>query len=489
MNIGYMQNQEKSLVHGLRQLLIHDLYSALPELNPDYKIQSDEPAESQSLSSEDEKEVKREKRSIGAIFSSVLPGLITLAVESLTSWIKGKQQRRINQAVDTMRKTQSEVKNTLFQYQDDFLMFGKYSVKSLKTVIDTLNSLHDKQTKLEKLVTTKLFTEVKHAGDALDYSVEMQLFLGLAKEEHVTKYKEVDSAGRQLLDVIAILFQRRLPRSLFPDQGLKGILTEVDKMVKKNYPDYELAANHISHYRDMELVTFSVDRVTHSLIVSFPVFIKDFKQPPLPLFEIETVPVPIPDKNRQADSYSQVRIHKSYIAACMDYYIQIRMTEMCMCKSIGYIYYCEELFVVKHKSKHSCASTIFYELGPQQVIKNCRFDYMYSATVPPVILDGGRDVLLENFHGPRSLKCTSINGGLAKPLPEHTYAVVNREFLCNCPLDLEHVSVLRQLNSCNKDRSSKLVMQFHININFWELFRKRSPQVAELVQPQFTDHR
>ena len=31
-------------------------------------------------------------------------------------------------------------------------------------------------------------------------------------------------------------------------------------------------------------------------------------------------------------------------------------------------------------------------------------------------------------------------------------------------------------------------MQFHINIAFWELLRKRSPQVAELVQSQFTDH-
>ena len=65
---------------------------------------------------------------------------------------------------------------------------------------------------------------------------------------------------------------------------------------------------------------------------------------------------------------------------------------------------------------------------------------MYNATMPPVILDEGRDVLLANFHVPRSLKCTSINGGLAKPA-EHTYAVVNREFLCDCQLDLEHASV------------------------------------------------
>ena len=488
--IKYMQNQQKSLVHGLRQLLIHDLYAALPELNPDYEVQNDNPGiHPPSLSEEEENELNREKRGIGAIFSSVLPGLITLAVESLTSWIKGKQQNRINQAVDKMRKTEAEVKNTLTQYQDDFLMYGKYNVESLKKVIDTVNLLHDRQTEIEKLVTTRVFTEAKHVGDALDYSVELNLFLELAQEEHVTKYKEVYKAGRELLDAIAVLSQRRLPRSLFPDQRLKDILMQVDKMIKMSYPDYELAASHISHYRDMELVTFSVDRVAHSLIVTFPIFIKDFKQPPLSLFEIETVPVPIPDKNRQADSYSQVRIQKDYIAAGMDYYIQIRMTEMLMCKSIGYIYYCEELFVVKHKSKHSCASAIFYELGPPQVIKNCRFDYMYNETVPPVILDGGKDILLANFQGPRSLKCTSINGGLAKPAPEHTYAVVDREFLCDCQLDLEHASVLRQLSSCGKERNSKLIMQFHINIAFWELLRKRSPKTAQLVQPEYTDHR
>ena len=517
-----------------------------------------------------------------------------------------------------MRKTESDVKNTLTQYQEDFLMYGKYSVESLNKVIDTLNSLHNKQTELEKLVTTKMFTEVESIGDALDYSVELQLFLAMAQEEHVTEYKEVYKAKKELLDAIAILSQRRLPRSLaqvdkmvrlrypdyelaanhishyrdmelvtfsvdrithslvvtfpvfvkdykqpplslfeietvpvpipdrnrqadsysqvriqkdyiaagmdyyiqirmtemlmcksiryiyyceellsqrrlprslFPDQRIEGILAQVDKMVRLRYPDYELAANHISHYRDMELVTFSVDRITHSLVVTFPVFVKDYKQPPLSLFEIETVPVPIPDRNRQADSYSQVRIQKDYIAAGMDYYIQIRMTEMLMCKSIRYIYYCEELFVVKHKSKHSCASAIFYELGPSQVIKNCKFDYMYNETVPPIILDGGKDILLANFQGPRSLKCTSVNGGLAKPAPEHTYEVVDREFLCDCQLDLEHASVLRQLSSCNRERSSKLVMQFHVNIAFWELLRERSPQTAELVQPKFTDHR
>ena len=237
----------------------------------------------------------------------------------------------------------------------------------------------------------------------------------------------------------------------------------------------------------MKMVTFAVDQEAHSLIVTFPAFIKNYKQPPLSLYEVETVPVPIIDNNVKANSYSQVRIEKSYIAAGTDYYIQLRISELLMCKSIRHIYYCEELFVIKHKSRHSCVSAIFYNLGPATVTKNCKFDYYYNTTVPPVILDGGRDVLLANFHGPRALKCSSVNGGLSKPAPEIIYAVVNREFLCDCQLDLEHASVLRQLSSCANSSGSKMHMEFTINLAFWEMFKKRSPNSASNIQPQYVE--
>ena len=235
------------------------------------------------------------------------------------------------------------------------------------------------------------------------------------------------------------------------------------------------------------MVTFAVDQQTHSLIVTFPAFIKNYKQPPLSLYEVETVPVPIIDKNVKANSYSQVRIEKSYVAAGTDYYIQLRISELLMCKSIRHIYYCEELFVIKHKSRHSCVSATFYNLGSATITKNCKFDYYYNITVPPVILDGGRDVLLANFHGPRSLKCSSVNGGLARPAPENTYAVVNREFLCDYQLDLEHASVLRQLSSCSKSSTSKMYMKFTINLAFWEMLKKRSPNSASNIQPKYSE--
>ena len=85
---------------------------------------------------------------------------------------------------------------------------------------------------------------------------------------------------------------------------------------------------------------------------------KNYKQPPLSLCEVETVPVPTLDKNVKANSYSEVRIEKGHVAAGTDHNIQLRLYELLMCKSTRHIYYCEELFVIK-QSRHSCISTIF----------------------------------------------------------------------------------------------------------------------------------
>ena len=130
--------------------------------------------------------VNKVKKGLGAVILSAIPGLITLAAESLSSWIKGKQNHWIDDAVTIMRRSNFELK----QYKDDFLMYGKYSAESLNDVIKTVNALHQKNTRLERLVVDHKFGEV----------------------------------GKDLLDCIAILNQRRLPKGLFSDDQLRQIL-------------------------------------------------------------------------------------------------------------------------------------------------------------------------------------------------------------------------------------------------------------------------
>ena len=194
----------------------------------------------------------------------------------------------------------------------------------------------------------------------MKFGFNLQMYMKVSDDEHVKQLQVLEHSSKEVIRGITVLSQGRLPQEFFSDSQLKDILSEVQKMVQKGHPNYALAAEHISHYRDMKLVTFAVDQQTHSLIVTFPVFIQDFRRPPLSLFEIETVPVPIPDENAKADSYSQVQVIKPYIAVGMEYYIELRMTEMIMCRSIRFTYYCEELFVVKHKSAYGCSSMPYF---------------------------------------------------------------------------------------------------------------------------------
>ena len=213
-------------------------------------------------------------------------------------------------------------------------MYGRYNLNSLKGIINTINALHDRQSYYEWAVKQREFNFRKTDIVEVNYNFDTIMYLSNAREEHVVTYREAVKAARDLLDRIAIVTQGRLPRALILDNQLRKILGKVDAMVKRNYPDYVLTAKHISHYRDMKMVTFPVDQQAHSLILTFPAFIKNFKQPPLSLYEVETVPVPILDKNVKANSYSQVRIEKRYIAVGTDYYIQLRISELLMCKSI-----------------------------------------------------------------------------------------------------------------------------------------------------------
>ena len=104
----------------------------------------------------------------------------------------------------------------------------------------------------------------------------------------------------------------------------------------------------------MEVHYFQIQNGKPKLIV----FIQPYTQQPLMLYQIETVPVPFIEQNIQTHSYTHLHVDRPYVALNSETYITIMQQELRMCKSIGYEFYCEECFVVKHKSKYSCESAI-----------------------------------------------------------------------------------------------------------------------------------
>ena len=216
----------------------------------------------------------RERRGFGSILVQAIPGLITLAIESVSSYIKGRQQQKINTTVEALRNDDNKIRNDLRQHRNELLMYGRYNLNSLRGVINTINALHDRQTYYERAVRQRDFNFRRSDMDVVNYNFDKMMYLDNAREEHVVTYREAVRAARDFLNGIAIVTQGRLPRALICDNQLREILGKVDAMVKRNFPDYVLAATHIFHYRDMKMVTFAVDQQT--LIVTFPAFIKNY---------------------------------------------------------------------------------------------------------------------------------------------------------------------------------------------------------------------
>ena len=78
---------------------------------------------------------------------------------------------------------------------------------------------------------------------------------------------------------------------------------------------------------------------------------------------METVPVPIVDENEQVQSNTHLQVKMPYIVLNSETYISLRTQELDTYKRICCEFYCEELFVVRHKTQHSCESTIYFDLG------------------------------------------------------------------------------------------------------------------------------
>ena len=113
-----------------------------------------------------------------------------------------------------------------------------------------------------------------------------------------------------------------LPISLGTPLKLQEILDLVKEALIKTNPEYVIVIKRLHFYYDMKLVTFGID-TKRNLIIQFPIFVQPYTHQLLILYQLETVPVPIVDKNTKANSYTELQIKKTYIALNSEMYINI----------------------------------------------------------------------------------------------------------------------------------------------------------------------
>ena len=216
-----------------------------------------------------------------------------------------------------------------------------------------------------------------------------------------------------------------LPISLLSPSTLNIILQKVKEAVQIKNRNYDLVIKRLYLYYDMKLVTFGIDD-QRNLIIQFPVFVHLHDQQHLILYQLETVPVPIIDEHKQAQSYTLLQVKKPYIALNSETYISLRMQELETCKKISYEFYCGELFVVKHKSQISHESAIYFDLGAGITKDNCEFQYYFHNTdIKPSGLDGRHEIILANWPKTKYVICNDNHNFLIK-IPSHPYLFIEK---------------------------------------------------------------
>ena len=303
--------------------------------------------------------------------------------------------------------------------------------------------------------------------DALDiqqYAINSLLFLRIIQDKYISLYRELITQLHIYVSAIRILAKGYLPNTLLTPKRLQGILSEVKRSLHITNPDYTLVLDRLHLYYHMQLVRFGIYRDVN-IVIQFPVFIQPYTQKPLILYQLETVPVLILDKNIEAQSYTHLRVNKPYLALNSETYISLIHEELRSCKKIGYEFYCEELFIVKHKSSYSCESAIYFNLTMDIIKNNCNFDFYFNNTdIIPTVLDGGDEIVLANWLNDKHIIC-NINNDIPIKIPSHPYVLVNRSRLCNCGIEADNHHLLESIASCDK-KTTKLIMYFTINLVF-----------------------
>ena len=80
--------------------------------------------------------------------------------------------------------------------------------------------------------------------------------------------------------------------------------------------------------------------------------------------------------------------------------------------------------MVKHKSRFSCESAIYFNLDTDTIKENCIFKVYYNRTdITPTVLDGVNENILANLPNNKHIIC-NINNDIPIRIPSHLYVLV-----------------------------------------------------------------
>ena len=203
------------------------------------------------------------------------------------------------------------------------------------------------------------------------------------------------------------------------------------------HSNYELVITEVLDYYNIPFSSFDYMDGILGVFVSF--FIRPSLQEPMYIYNVRTIPVPYHinadtvDETENENAYTHIIPDTEMVAMNRDTYINVDQSELKQCIRFSVMYFCEQTFLMKHTSEHTCETAIYHEQNPDIIKDKCNIQYYPELNPTPQILDAGKHILLGNIPEPWSVVC-SKNDPIPNPLEASNYVIIKKKDLCQCSL-------------------------------------------------------
>ena len=145
------------------------------------------------------------------------------------------------------------------------------------------------------------------------------------------------------------------------------------------------------------------------------------------------------------------------VAMNRDTYINVDQSEFSV------MYFCEQTFLMKYTSEHTCETAIYHEQSPGLIKDKYNTQYFPELNPTPQILDAGKHILLGNILEPWSVVC-SKNDPIPNPLEASKYVIIKKKDLCQCSLSAGTWYIQENIVHCEEEASSDLQLYYTENM-------------------------
>ena len=327
------------------------------------------------------------------------------------------------------------------------LNFGDFFHAHTHSLNKYVQQMDSSEEETQSYVTTAgamslMFTDTR-IRNLFNYTNHMLSFLNYRRES-VSYLEKMTMSLHTLVYGLEQLAAGKLSHTLLPPNVLHKYLEKALGEVRIHHPQFVPLYTELHHYYESDMNSYTNDE-TH-IYLQIPVFFTARNQPPLDLYRLHMVPVPL-DWDTYAgreSKYTSIALEYPYLATNGEEYMDITDATLDSCEVYHMDYLCENIHLTTDIKELTCAISIYMDTietsrwSPAElntlIQSRCNITYHKVLYPSPTTLQTQDEILLANFRTHNwQLLCDEISD---RPIPFQgaLYTVITLDDLCTCAI-------------------------------------------------------